>query len=79
MVTHDQTAELKSGPTEMLGLVIPQLHLHVSVFQIGIIRPGTNVTPLAQHGIPEETVMCFIRIGNHHDVIDLSPAFAIRA
>ena len=23
MVTHDQTAELKSGPTEMLGLVIP--------------------------------------------------------
>ena len=79
MVSHDEPAELQTGPYESFFTYAPELDGAVSVLEIGCGASCAEVAPFAYHGIAKESVVSLVGVACHHDVVDLSAHFAVWA
>ena len=75
MVAHYQAAELKPCAQKMRAGIVPQPDRSIVVFQIGRYASGTDIAPLPDYGVAEETVVGLVgkRVYNH--VVQFSAYF----
>ena len=78
MIAHDEAAEAEAGGAEMAGSVVPEAHLVVGVLEVRVVGGGTEVAPLTEDGVAEETVVRLVGVGHEDDVIKLAAALGIR-
>ena len=77
VVAHDEAAEAQSGGGETFLHVAPEFDLAVIVFEVGIVGIGSQIAPLSEHAVSEETVVALVAESGKHAVIDLPTDFAV--
>ncbi len=76
VVAHNHAAKLQAGAQKTLRGVIPQLYLRIVIFEIRGRASGPYITPLANHGIAQETIVRLVGVALHHHIVELAANLA---
>ncbi len=76
MVGHYEAAELQAGAQEAVCRIVPEFDFGIVVLEVGGHASGAEVAPLADYGIPQESVVGFVGIAEHHHIVELATDLA---
>ena len=78
MIAHEEAAELQTRALKTLAGIVPELDLAIVVLEVAGGGSAADVTPLADDGIAEETIMCLVTIANEDGILDLTSYLDMR-